>query len=342
MHDVGRMAGVSQSTVSLVVNNNPSVAPETRDRVNEAIQALGFRANRSAQNLRGLPSRTIGFVTNQMATTPFAGQTILGAQQAAWKQGYVLLVVDVGDSAELTDSAIAILLDQDVSGFIYASMTPVRTDIPPALSQVPSVIVNADPAGLENFRMVESGNFDGGVLAAKTLLAAGHRRILYLAGETFNLVTIDRERGFRSVLGSLPRDAVDFQVSNGTYEISSGYSRMRAMIEADTWWPTAIFAANDRVSLGAIQALAEVGKRVPDDISILGYDDQPALAKEVHPALTTISLPHFEMGQLAVEALLEQIAEGAKPGSIIAHPQLIVRTPSARSGHQSSRSGPAP
>ncbi len=118
---------------------------------------------------------------------------------------------------------------------------------------------------------------------------------------------------------------MDFQVSYGTYEISSGYIRMRALIEADAWWPTAIFAANDRVSLGAIQALAEVGRMVPDDISILGYDDQPALAKEVHPALTTISLPHFEMGQLAVEALLEQLADGTRPGSIVSHPQLIVR-----------------
>lgn len=114
-------------------------------------------------------------------------------------------------------------------------------------------------------------------------------------------------------------------MSYGTYEISSGYIRMREMIEANTWWPTAIFAANDRVSLGAIQALAEGSRAVPDDISILGYDDQPALAKEVHPALTTISLPHFEMGQLAVEALLAQIAEGPKPGSISSHPQLIMR-----------------
>lgn len=156
-----RLAGVSQSTVSLVVNNNPSVAQGTRDRVNHAIQELGFRANRSVQNLRGLPSRIIGFVTNQMATTPFAGQTILGAQQAAWKQGYVLLVVDVGGSTELTDTAIDILVDQDVSGFIYASMTPAKVCKPFALHQVPSVIVNADPDGLEAFCRVELGNFDG-------------------------------------------------------------------------------------------------------------------------------------------------------------------------------------
>jgi len=325
MHDVGRMAGVSQSTVSLVVNNSPSVAFETRDRVNQAIQTLGFRANRSAQNLRGSPSRTIGFVTNQMATTPFAGQTILGAQQAAWKQGYVLLVVDVGFSAELTDSAVDILIDQDVSGFIYASMTPTKVYIPAAIGGVPSVIVNSDPAGLERFRKVEAGNFDGGVLAARTLLGAGHRRILYLAGEDFNLVTIDRERGFRTVLSSLPEGSVDFQVSYGLWEISSGYSRTRALAEAGNWWPTAIFAANDRVAVGVIQALAEMGRAVPDDISVLGYDDQPALAKEVRPALTTISLPHFEMGQLAVELLLEQIVSGRKTGSVITHPQLIMR-----------------
>jgi DNA-binding LacI/PurR family transcriptional regulator len=100
---------------------------------------------------------------------------------------------------------------------------------------------------------------------------------------------------------------------------------MRTRIENDAWWPTAIFAANDRVGLGAIQALLESGRRVPDDISLLGYDDQPSLAAQVHPALTTITLPHLEMGQLAVNALLGQIEPGLTSGALVAHPQLIVR-----------------
>ena len=325
MHDVARRAGVSQSTVSLVVNNIPSVAAETRDRVNKAIEEMGFRANRSARNLRGQPSKTIGFVTNQMATSPFAGRTILGAQEVAWKHGHVLLVVDAGDSAELTDTAVNVLIDQDVSGIIYASMTPKSIYIPAALRDVPSVIVNADPTGIENFQLVDAGNYDGGVLAARTLLDAGHRRILYLAGELENPVTVDRERGFRSVLATLSGGAVEFKVDYGTYEISSGYKRIRFVIEHGLWWPSAIFAANDRVALGAIQALSESGHKVPDDMSLLGYDDQPALADQVHPALTTITLPHLEMGQLAVNALLEQIRSPGLSGPLIAHPQLILR-----------------
>lgn len=325
MHDVARLAGVSQSTVSLVVNKVPTVAIETRDRVNKAIDELGFRVNRSARNLRGSPSKTIGFVTNEMATSPFAGQTILGAQEAAWKHGHVLLVVDVGNSAELTDTAVNVLIDQDVSGIIYASMTPKNIYIPTALRDVPSIIVNADPAGIKNFPLVDAGNFDGGVLAARTLLAAGHRRILHLAGEPENPVTADRERGFRSVLARLPLGSVEFRVVYGTYEISSGYIRMRAWIETNSWWPSAVFAANDRVALGVIQALSESGRRVPDDLSLLGYDDQPSLASQVHPALTTITLPHLEMGQLAVNALLGEIESGRLIGALVAHPQLIVR-----------------
>jgi DNA-binding LacI/PurR family transcriptional regulator len=118
---------------------------------------------------------------------------------------------------------------------------------------------------------------------------------------------------------------VQFEVIYGTYEISSGYKRMRVVIENNSLWPSAIFAANDRVALGVIQALLESGHKVPDDISLLGYDDQPALADQVHPALTTITLPHLEMGQLAVDALLEQIASGRRSGPFVAHPQLIVR-----------------
>jgi len=325
MHDVARRAGVSQSTVSLVVNNVPTVATETRARVNKAIEELGFRANRSARNLRGSPSQTLGFVTNQMATSPFAGRTILGAQEVAWKHGHVLLIVDVGDSAELTDTAVNVLIDQDVSGIIYAAMTPKSIYIPAALRDVPFIVVNADPRGIEEFPLVDAGNYDGGRLAAKTLLAAGHRRILYLAGEPENPVTGDRERGFRDVMTTLPEGLVEFRVVYGTYEISSGYPRMRALIEEASWWPSAIFAANDRVALGATQALSESGRRVPDDMSLLGYDDQPALADQVHPALTTITLPHLEMGQLAVNALLEQIESGRRSGPVIAHPQLVVR-----------------
>jgi LacI family transcriptional regulator len=332
MLEVGRRAGVSQSTVSLVVNNSPSVAPETRERVNRAIQTLGFRANKSAQSLRGIPSRTIGFLTNQMATSPFAGQTIFGAQQAAWKQGYVLLIVDAGDSAEITESATHILIDNDVAGVIYALMSPKSVYVPAGLNDVPLVIVNADIAGIERFQRVEAGNFDGGVLAAKTLLAAGHRRILYLAGETWNPVTVDREGGFRSVLTALPRNEVDFQVTYGTYAIGSGYLRIRSMVQDRGWWPTAIFAANDRVALGAIQALSESGLKVPEDMSVLGYDDQPSLADQIHPALTTITLPHFEMGQLAVEALLDQVASGRKAGGLVATPRLIERDSIRRIG----------
>lgn len=325
MLEVGRRAGVSQSTVSLVVNNSASVAPATRDRVNQAIEALGFRANKSAQNLRGTPNRTIGFLTDQMATSPFAGQTILGAQQAAWKQGHVLLIVDAGDSAELTDSAAHMLVDHDVTGVIFALMSPKAVYIPASLCDVPLVIVNADIAKTESFQMVDAGNFDGGVLAARTLIAAGHRRILYLAGEPWNPVTVDRESGFRNVMATLPRETLDLEVNYGTYAISSGYSRMRAIIENDLWWPTAIFAANDRVALGAIQALSEAGRKVPEDMSVLGYDDQPSLADQIHPALTTITLPHFEMGQMAVEALLNQVAHGGKSGTLVANPRLIMR-----------------
>lgn len=325
MHDVARLAGVSQSTVSFVVNNLPSVAPETRDRVNQAIQTLGFRVNRSAQSLRGTPNRTIGFITNQMATSPFAGQALLGAQQAAWKEGYVLLIVDAGDSADLTETAVEILIDQDVSGFIYASMSPQKLHIPLPLHDVPTVIVNADPEGIEQFPKVEAGNVQGGALAAETLLAAGHRNILYLAGETWNLVTKDREKGFRSVLDARPLQNVKLSVTYGDYAIGSGYTRIRAMIEEGTFDHTAIFAANDRVALGAMQALVEAGYSIPGDVSLLGYDDQPSLADQVHPSLTTITLPHFEMGQLAVEELLRQIAHGRKADTIVAQPRLVSR-----------------
>ena len=266
----------------------------------------------------------IGFITDQIATSSFAGRIILGAQQVAWENGYVLLVVDTGDRAELFDAALDVLVDHDVSAIIFASMTPKRIVIPGIFRDVPSILVNAQPADDESFPFIDGGDTDGGALAARTLLGAGHRRILYIAGRPENPSTLCRENGFRAVLAGLPKGAVEFQVVYGPGEISSGYTRMRAVL-ADGPWPSAVFAANDRVALGVIQALSESGRRVPDDLSLLGYDDQPNLAAHVHPALTTITLPHLEMGQLAVTALLAQIGSGHRPAPLTAHPELVVR-----------------
>jgi DNA-binding LacI/PurR family transcriptional regulator len=158
------------------------------------------------------------------------------------------------------------------------------------------------------------------------------------------------------VLARLPEGLVEFRVIYGTYEINSGYARTRALIGDDSWWPTAIFTGSDRVAVGVIQALLESGHKVPEDMSLLGYDDQPSLAANVHPALTTITLPHLEMGQLAVNALLGQSGLGPDLRPITAHPKLIRREsirnvgppievpedrrkPGPSSGHGRSRKG---
>ncbi len=325
MRDVARLAGVSQSTVSLVVNEDQRVSDDTRERVGKAIEQLGFRANKAARSLRGVSSQTLGFVTNQMATSPFAGQTILGAQEVAWADGHILLVVDAGDSQELAESAIRVLIDQDISGIIYAPMSAQSVTVPAALGHVPSIIVNGYPADASDFPRVEPNDFLGGQLAARALTDAGHRRILFLNGGVGAWTAVERERGFRTVMSEYGEGGIDFRVDYGDFEISSGYARMRAFIDRGTWMPTGVFAINDRVALGVLQALTEFGLKVPDDVSIVGYDDQPFLAAYLHPPLTTVLLPHHEMGRIGALALLEDPGNPIAPGARLAHPKLIVR-----------------
>lgn len=324
MHDVARHAEVSQSTVSLVVNGDRRVAPETRDRVKKSIEALGYRTNVAARALRSDTSRTLGFITQGVATSPFAGRTILGAQDAAWKKDYVLLVVDAGLSTELAESAVRVLVDQNVSGVVIAPLAASGVVIPEALRDVPSIVVNGYALNEPDYPTIEPNDFLGGEIAARALLDAQHRRILFISGTLDSDTSTEREDGFTKVSQEAVPPA-DLRISRGEYSIRSGYTRMRDVLLSGDWIPTAVFAINDRAALGVIQAITEFGMRVPEDISVLGYDDEPFFASDIHPALTTVLLPHYEMGQLGVEALLENPGSQPPPGRRNATPELIMR-----------------
>ena len=324
MHDVARHAGVSQSTVSLVVNQDRRVAPETTARVQRSIEELGYRANAAARALRSETTRTLGFVTQEVATSPFAGRTILGAQDAAWQRDHVLLIVDAGNSQELAESAVRVLIDQDVSGVIIAALASSAVQIPQALRTVPSIVVNGYALNEPDFPTIDPNDILGGEIAGRALIDAGHREIVLLGGGADD-TTREREIGFRRAMASAPGSPAHYRIIAGEYSIRSGYLRMRAILEDAQWIPTAVFAINDRAALGAIQAITEAGYRVPEDISVIGYDDEPFLASDIHPALTTVLLPHYEMGQLGVLALLEHPGERPPAGRRDATPRLIQR-----------------
>jgi LacI family transcriptional regulator len=307
MADVGRLAGVSPTTVSFVINNrvNSGISPETRQLVLEAVELLGYRPNRAAQGLRTRRTHTIGLVTDRVGVTPHGGRTISGAHDVAQEHGSLLLIVN--SNPRVVIAAVDDLLDRQVDGIVFAAEGTKRMTPPEAARQVPSVLVNCF-APRNTVPCVLPDEKRGGREATELLIAAGHRTIAHITGARAAWATRERIKGYYAALADagIPRD--DQLVLTGHFRTDSGYELTRALL-ARRDLPTAIFCGNDRMAMGAYQAMAEAGLRVPEDMSIVGYDDQEDLAAELRPPLSTLRLPYYEMGRWA----LEQIFAGAVP-----------------------------
>ncbi|MGN6244905.1 MAG: LacI family DNA-binding transcriptional regulator [Motilibacteraceae bacterium] len=305
---MARLAGVSPTTVSFVINDRPGLPEATRQRVREAIDALGYRPNRAARGLRTRRTHTLGFLTDEIAVTPFAGRTVTGAHDVAWKQQTLLLIANTTRDQRVISTAVDELLDRQVDGIVFAAVSTRQVTLPATTRAVPTVLVNCFAPG-DALPCVLPDEEAGGSAAAQILLEAGHRHIAHLAGLKGTWATRERLKGFRAVLARAGAPLDPDLLRFGTFRTDSGYALMRELLQHENV-PTAVFCGNDRMALGAYLALKEAGLRIPEDVSVVGYDDQEELAAEVHPGLTTIGLPFYEMGRWAVEHLLAGDVEG--------------------------------
>lgn len=331
MAEVARLAGVSPTTVSFVINDRPGLPEATRQRVREAIETLGYRPNRAARGLRTRRTHTLGFLTDEIAVTPFAGRTVTGAHDVAWKQQTLLLIANTTRDQRVIGTAVDELLDRQVDGIVFAAVSTRQVTLPAATRTVPTVLVNCFAPG-DELPCVLPDEETGGRTAARILLESGHRRIAHLAGLKTAWATRQRLKGFRAELarGGAPLDPDLLRF--GTFRTDSGYALMRELLQLDEV-PTAVFCGNDRMALGAYLAAKEAGLRIPEDVSVMGYDDQEELAAEVHPGLTTIALPFYEMGRWAVQHLLAGDVESLPPRTFLSCPPVLrdsVAPPSRR------------
>jgi len=315
MHDVAAAAGVSQATVSLVLGRKQSnrVSDETAERVLSVADTLGYRTNVHAKVLREGRSHMIGLIGSEIATAPFAGEMILGAQTRAWDAGHVLLTVDTAGDPSLTKAAIDMMLSYGVVGIIYAAMYHQSVTLPTSLAGIRTVCANArDSSGATT--SVIPDEFRGGVEAAETLLNAGHRRIamINIAPEGSTLpAAAGRLTGFTQTLANAGLPIPENLIAHGHGIYESGQEWTQALMAREEP-PTAIFCANDRTALGAYHALSALGLSVPDDVSIIGFDDQRSLDSLFNPRLTTFQLPLEQLGRLAVEEILNPGSAGPR------------------------------
>ncbi|WP_324668884.1 LacI family DNA-binding transcriptional regulator [Geochorda subterranea] len=304
--DVARLAGVSQTTVSFVLNGKPNVriSEETRARVWKAVEQLAYRPNAVAQGLRRGRSQLIGFVTDQVATTPFAGLIIKGAQDAAWAHKRILLLVNTDNRQEMEEAAVETMLGYQVEGIIYSSWYHRAVNPPACLRETAAILVNcyAEDRSLPS---VVPDEVQGGRLATEILLRKGHRRIGFLNKDLPIPAASGRLQGYRQALAAygVPFDEELVVYMEGE-EQERGYEGLRQLMALSNP-PTAVFCFNDRTAMGVYAAARELGLRIPDDLAVMGFDNQEIIAAHLRPALSTVQLPHYQMGWWAVNYLLE-------------------------------------
>lgn len=317
--DVARLAGVSHTAVSFVFNGRAegNLSPATQERIRRAAAQLGYRPDPVARGLRRRRTAVIGLVTDEIASSPFAGRLLRGAMETAWDSDHLVLTIDSGGDPAKEDAAVAELLDRRVDGIIYAAMSLRRVRVPEGLHRTHSVLANCLPED-DSLPAVIPAERAGGRTAARLLLDEGHHRVAMVGGQD-DLASVDRLRGFRDALRAegitVPKEWV---VRTGG-EIAGGYEGAMRVLDgtpADRR-PTGIFCYNDRVAAGALHAATRLGITVPDDLSVVGYDDQEHMAEFLTPPLTSVALPHRAMGEAAARLLLDAIDTGRTPPATV-------------------------
>jgi LacI family transcriptional regulator len=327
IRDVAAHAGVSVTTVSHVLNDVPGkrISAATRDRVRRAAEQLGYAPNGVARSLRLQRSQMIGLVSDEIATTPYAGLIILGAQEAASKHGWLLMLVNTGVDVAFEAAEIQALRQRQVDGFLYARMYHQVVTLPPSLAGVPTVLLDARSADLSIPSAVPDEE-TGGRTATRELIRHGHTRIAFLNNIDDIPATRGRLAGYRAALDEAGIGFDGRWVVTDSSDTDGGLRAARQVL-AGPDRPTALFCFNDRMAMGAYHAAAERGLRIPDDLSVIGFDNQEIIADGLRPRLTTLALPHYEMGAWAVETLIRHIEglEREGPDNVTLECPLVVR-----------------
>ncbi|WP_425144941.1 LacI family DNA-binding transcriptional regulator [Deinococcus sp.] len=324
--DVAARAGVSHQTVSRVLNDHPAVAPATRSRVLDAMRALDYRPNAAARHLAGRRGHTVGVLV--YGAMYFGPTQMLGSVEgAARARGYSVTVIFVHDlTAQGIEEGVRALRAGRADGIIM--ITPLHgvetLRLGELLDGVPYVLVDAEPTPQR--AVVAIDQFAGGRAAAQHIAGLGHRAVAVLRGPDAWYDATLRHQGTLSVLtaGRLPTPLI----LSGDWSAASGYRAVRRALEDPASF-SALIAANDQMALGAIRALQEAGRRVPQDVSVIGFDDLPEAAY-FQPPLTTIAQDFRALGAASLERLVELIeTPQANPPSTVLVPTLVVRESTA-------------
>ena len=314
---------MSIATVSHVINNTRPVSDDLRSRVLAAIAELNYQPSAVARSLRRKQTRTIGMVIPDNCN-PFFAEVARRIEDASFEQGYNVILCNSDGDLEKERDYLELLIRKRVDGVVLVSAGASQATMDMLAGQeVAVVIADREISGLK-VDLVMTDNLQGGYQATSYLLGLGHRRIACIAGPSSLTPSAARVAGYRMALAEAGVPVDERLIVSGDFQSQSGYAAMQTLL-ARAERPTGVFACNDMMAIGAICAIHETGLRVPDDISVMGFDDI-SLASFTCPPLTTVAQAKYEMGALAFEMLEERIQDRDLPARRqLLETELVIR-----------------
>ena len=323
MKEVAKLAEVSVATVSRVLNNKPNVSPELRSRVLQAVEKLNYKRNRVARSLRAKTSLIIGLVISDIQN-PFFTSVVRGVEDVAYAHGYTLLLCNSDEDPTKERLYIDIMLAERVAGVIISPVAEVDNYSSVLLQAgVPVVAMDRRMRDLEVDTVVIN-NVEGVYQAVGHLIEQGHRRIGFIGGPTRTTTGRERQEGYQKALAEHGLELDQALIKIGDFKQDSGYQMACQLLEMDDP-PTAIFTANNLMTLGALNAIHEKKLSIPQEVAIVGFDDM-SWAQSLAPPLTAVAQPTYELGRTAADLLLRRIGDPNRPTEqICLEANLVVR-----------------
>jgi len=310
MRDVARRAGVSTATVSHVINETRFVSGELKARVYQAMKELNYHPNAIARSLRRRKTHNIGMIVPDISY-PFLAEVARGVEDAGFELGYNVILCDSNGNLEKEATCIGILQEKKVDGIVLIAAGESSSRVQALIEQgMPVVVCDRELPGV-GVDTVIADNVESGHQATEHLIGLRHHRIGCIAGPQMLGISKKRVEGYKRALEEHGIPLREELIARGDFRCGGGYEAMRELLALDEP-PTAVFACNDLMAIGAICAASQKRLRIPQDVAIVGCDDI-ALASFTNSSLTTVAQPKQEMGAAAVEMLVERIGDKGKP-----------------------------
>lgn len=328
--DIARLAGVSRSTVSRVLSNSPNVNPKTRETIRQVISEHQYLPNSLARSLAQGSINIVALIVGDIRN-PFYSHLIWYAEQILHQNGYMTLLCNSNYEINKTKEFLDTAVQYGYSGAITVSIGNDES-IADKLNNMPCPVVLLNRY-LPHFKgdVVVTDNFTGGYMATKHLIELGHTKIGFLKGPVNSAVTHDRFSGYQKAMQNFSITTNSKYIASGDLSMASGYNYGMHLVSLDKDAPSAVIAGNDLMALGVMNALDQANMQIPDDISLIGFDDIPtASLKGIN--LTTVRQPTKDLGETAANLIIKRLREdeSSRPKKILFDPELIIRATTKR------------